>query len=288
MKVLLIGSNGQLGNDLLVTLQNHQKEVVGLTHQEIEVTDPESIRKNLEVHKPDLVINTAAYHKVDEVETNPERAYAVNAIAPWRLASACHQAGITFMFISTDYVFGGDLQRCEPYDENDLPSPINVYGASKLAGEAMVRYACPQHYIVRSSGLYGLKGASGKGGNFVETMLRLANEGKSIKVVNDQRLTPTFTVDLAKAINDLSETGAYGLYHITSSGDCTWYEFALRIFELARISPQIQPVLSSEFKTTAQRPTYSVLSKQKLSTVGLPPMRTWREAIADYLLQRKK
>ena len=222
MKVLLFGANGQLGSDLQPALAAAGHAVVPLRHTELDVTDPEGVENALGVHRPDAVINTAAYHKVDEVEQHPEKAFGVNAIAPWQMARACKKIGAVLMFLSTDYVFGGDKDRRTPYTELDAPSPLNVYGVSKLAGEHLVRQAWEKHYIVRSSGLYGVRGASGKGGNFVELMLRLAHEGKPIKVVNDQRLTPTFTVDLARALVLLLESGKYGLYHVTSEGDCAW------------------------------------------------------------------
>ena len=283
MKVMVIGANGQLGSDLITVLRESHKEVVGLSHQEIEVLDKESIAQNLNIYRPDIVINTAAYHKVDVVESNPVGAFAVNAIAPACIAAECAQRDIAVMFLSTDYIFGADRERSTAYLETDVPGPINVYGTSKLAGEMMVRYTCPKHYIVRTSGLYGLRGASGKGGNFVETMLKLAREGKAVRVVNDQRLTPTYTVDLAHSINDLIERGNYGLYHVTNEGDCSWYEFALKIFELSNLKPDIKPVQSSEFKTAAARPGYSVLSKQRLLSTGGATMRHWREALSDYL-----
>lgn len=286
MRVMVIGSAGQLGSDLVKVLQKSDKEVIGLTHQEIEVLDKDSICRNIDAHQPNIVINTAAYHKVDEVENNPEKAFAINAIAPAMVARECARRDVACMFLSTDYVYGSDRERRAPYSETDLPGPINVYGASKLTGEMMVQYSCPKHYIVRTSGLYGERGASGKGGNFIETMLRLAREGKPIKVVNDQRLTPTSTVDLSVAINHLIETAYYGLYHITCEGDCTWYEFALKIFELCRLSPDVTPVLTREMNTTAVRPGYSVLSKERLYSRGITKMRFWVDALADYLRRK--
>jgi dTDP-4-dehydrorhamnose reductase len=286
MKVLLIGANGQLGSDLQPALAAAGQEVIGLRHADVDVTDAHSVEAALAAHRPDVVINTAAYHKVDEVEQNPEKAFAVNAIAPGRLARACQAADAALMFISTDYVFGGDRGRTAPYTEQDAPAPLNVYGASKAAGEYLVRSACRKHFVVRTSGLYGVRGASGKGGNFVELMLRLAHEGKPIKVVNDQRLTPTYTPDLARALVALIEREAYGLYHITQEGDCSWYEFAAKIFECQGLQPDLTPVPSSEFKTVAARPSYSVLAKAGITTAGLPAMRNWQTALQDYLKTR--
>jgi dTDP-4-dehydrorhamnose reductase len=286
MKVLLIGANGQLGGDLQAALSAAGHAVAGLTHAEIDVTDPPSVRDALTAHCPSLVVNTAAYHKVDEVEQNPEKAFAVNGIAPFRLAQACRSIEAAVMFISTDYVFGGDRTRRHPYAEEDAPAPLNVYGASKLAGEYLTRSAWDKHFVVRTSGLYGARGASGKGGNFVELMLRLAGEGKPIRVVNDQRLTPTYTVDLAHALVSLMESGRYGVYHMTAEGDCTWYEFAARIFARQGLAPDLTPVPSSAFPTVAARPAYSVLSKAGMARAGLPRMRAWETALADYLQNR--
>jgi dTDP-4-dehydrorhamnose reductase len=288
MKILLIGANGQLGSDLAPALSNAGHEVVGLRHADIEVTDPHSVEAALAAHQPAVVIDTAAYHKVDEVEQNPEKAFAVNAIAPWRLARACQSLDAALMFISTDYVFGADHAHAVPYTEQDLPSPVNVYGASKAAGEMLVRGTWRKHYVVRTSGLYGARGASGKGGNFVELMLRLDREGKPIRVVNDQRLTPTSTKDLAKALVLLLESEKFGLYHVTQAGDCTWYEFAAKIFEFQNRQPNLTPVSSSEFPTVAARPRFSVLAKLGMAKAGLPAMRPWQDALSDYLAARQE
>jgi dTDP-4-dehydrorhamnose reductase len=288
MQILIIGANGQLGGDITRILGEgfHQHTAIPLSHSDIEVTDPGSIQSALDYYRPDVVINTAAYHKVDEVETNPGKAFAVNAIAPLNLSKACNNIGSTLVFISTDYVFGGDSSRNTPYTEQDSPAPLNVYGVSKLAGESFVRAYCKKHLVVRTSGLYGVRGASGKGGNFVELMLRLAQGGKDIKVVDDQRLTPTYTVDLAIKLVNLIESRQYGLFHITSEGSCSWFEFASKIFELSQLYPNLNPTSSADFKTTANRPGFSVLAKHGLAAAGHPPMRSWKEALAAYLVER--
>jgi dTDP-4-dehydrorhamnose reductase len=286
MKILLIGANGQLGSDLHPALEAAGHEVVALRHADFEITDPQSVEAALAAHHPAVVINTAAYHKVDEVEQNPEKAFSVNAIAPWRLACACQKMDAAILSISTDYVFGGDGARRAPYAEQDAVAPVNVYGVSKAAGEMLVRGAGKKHFVVRTSGLYGVRGASGKGGNFVELMLRLAREGKPIRVVDDQRLTPTHTPDLAKELVLLLETGMYGLYHITQEGDCSWYEFAAKIFEYQGLTPDLSPVPTAEFKTAAARPSYSVLAKAGIAQAGLPKMRNWQDALKDYLRAR--
>ena len=299
MKVVVIGANGQLGTDLVKELAGQPErpdqaerpdqpcssafQVVPLTHHEVEVTDPTATRDLLTRLEPNVVINTAAYHRVDEVEDQADRAFLVNGLAPRSLAAVRRDRDASLVHLSTDYVFGGDRGHRTPYTEDDAPWPLSVYGTSKLAGEYFVRNGCPKHFVVRSSGLYGLAGSSGKGGNFVELMLRLAREGKPIRVVDDQRLTPTFTVDLAKKVIELIQTNHYGLHHITSSGDCTWYEFAAKIFQLAGMSPDLSPVTSAEFATKATRPGYSVLAKQRLEKTGLGAPRPWPEALASYL-----
>ena len=195
MRILLIGANGQLGSDLVKVLP--REDTTPLTHGEIEIRDPDSIHKALQTHRPDLVINTAAWHRVDDIEREPRPAFEVNALGVRNLALACREFNCALMHFSTDYVFDG--RKRTPYEETDTPNPLSAYGISKLAGEHFIRYLWPKHYIVRSTGLYGVAGSSGKGGNFVETMLRLARAGKPIRVVDDQVLTPTYTADLAAA-----------------------------------------------------------------------------------------
>src|SRR5205085_9848553 len=179
-----------------------------------------------------VVINCAAYNLVDRAEDEPDAAFAVNAWAVRELATACNELGSVLVHFSTDHVFGLDAARRTPYAEDDPPGPVNVYGLSKLSGEYLVRALCPRHFIVRTCGLYGIWGSGGKGGNFVETMLRLAREGKPLRVVDDQECTPSYTVDIATATAALIATDRYGLYHLTNSGSCSWYDFARAIFGL--------------------------------------------------------
>jgi len=221
MKIALIGANGQLGSDLAKVLPARGHDLVPLTHAQVEVTDAESVAAMMQEHEPELVLNMAAFHKVDVCEEEVEQTFAVNVYGVRNLALACRAHGATLAHMSTDYVFGGDKARIAPYVETDAPAPINVYGVSKLAGEQFVRYLLERYFIFRVTGLYGVAGSSGKGGNFVELMLRLAHAGKDIRVVDDQRMTPTYTVDLAQQIAVVIETEHYGLYHATSQGDCT-------------------------------------------------------------------
>lgn len=282
MKILIIGANGQLGTDLVRILRHHQ--VIALTHKEIEVCDHRGTKKILEEHKPEAVINTSAYHRVDLCEDHIEETFKVNTYAVRNLAEICQDLGSVLVHLSTDYVFGGEKKS--PYREKDLPNPLNVYGVSKLAGEYFVHQICQTYFIIRTSGLYGVAGASGKGGNFVELMIRLAKEGRPIKVVSDQILTPTYTKELAKKIAQLIETGEYGLYHVTNNGQCTWYEFARVIFELVGLHPDLSATTSEEFGAKAKRSPYSVLENANLRKLDLDDLSSWREALEQYLREK--
>lgn len=279
MKTLLIGANGQLGSDIVAVWP--AGDLVALTHADIEVTDRESVTAAIAAHRPDLVINTSAFHNVDVCETEPERAFLVNAIAPMYVADACAEHGAAILHISTDYVFSGTAGRA--YTERDLPNAINVYGNAKAAGEQLVRTRHSRHFIVRTSGLYGVAGSSGKGGNFVERMLQLAHDGQDIRVVADQTLSPTFTADLAAKLLELTQTEQFGTYHVTNSDWTSWYEFARAIFGLARIDARLSPTTTASFGAKAVRPEYSVLANEALAAAGIAPMRAWREALNDYL-----
>lgn len=284
MRIMVIGSTGQLGSALVESLADH--EVIPLRHAEIEVTDPGSVRQVCERYRPHIVINTAAFHRVDDCEAEVEKSFAVNAFAARGLALACREAGAALVHFSTDYVFGGDKRT--PLTEEDLPRPLNVYGASKLAGEHLIAAVLPEHFIIRSCGLYRVGGSKSKGGNFVETMLRKAREGGTIKVVDDQVLTPTHTPELARKVRDLVDTRNYGLYHITCQGECSWYEFAAKIFELSGLNPDLRRTTSAEFRAAARRPPYSVLDNTRLRSLGIDDVQPWEEALSDYLKSRTR
>jgi dTDP-4-dehydrorhamnose reductase len=283
MRIAIIGAAGQLGTDLVQSIEAH--DVVPLTHQDIEMCDFAATGEVIRGVRPDVVVNTAAYHQVDECEANVESAFRVNTFAVRNLAEVCEHLGCVLVHMSTDYVFGEEQRT--PYHEDDPPHPLNVYGVSKLAGEYLVRNICRRWFIVRSSGLYGVAGASGKGGNFIETMLRLAREGKTIRVVTDQILTPTYTNDLAAKMGELIVTEAYGLYHMTSAGECSWYEYAKTIFELTRLQADLQPTSSDEFGARAKRPAYSVLDNRNLRALGMDDMRPWQQALGAYLKAKR-
>jgi len=284
MKVAVIGANGQLGTDLCRVLAAQKVSVLPLTRREIDVSDSAQVDRVLGALQADVVISTAAFHKVEECEKQPATSFAVNAVGPRNLARACRQNNAVLVHFSTDYVFDGGQRR--PYTESDLPRPLNVYAVSKLAGEHMLRLTWERHFVIRTCGLYGVAGSAGKGGNFVETMLKKAGEAAPLRVVNDQVLTPTFTGDLAQAVSKLIRTEGYGLYHASAEGECSWYEFTRKIFELEKLKVDLTPVSSAEFSSPVQRPAYSVLSKEKLSHLGIA-MKTWQEGLASYLAARQ-
>jgi dTDP-4-dehydrorhamnose reductase len=284
MKVAIIGYTGQLGSDLVKVFGQEGHDVIPLGHAQVEVTNQESVQHALQEARPDVVINCAAFVRVDECEDRPEYAFRVNAVGGMNVARACSELGSVCIYISTDYVFGGE--KCTPYTEEDAPNPLSVYGVSKLAGEYFVRNVCPKHFVVRTSGLYGIAGSSGKGGNFVETMIRLAKENKPIRVVDDQVLTPTHTKDLAQKIKELLQTEAYGLYHITNSGQCSWYEFAGKIFELLSLKPDFGPTSTANFGAKARRPTYSVLAHDGLKKLNSYEISPWQKALGAYFVEK--
>jgi dTDP-4-dehydrorhamnose reductase len=255
-----------------------------LTRGELDIRDLERVRRALSRVNPEIVINTAAFNRVDDCEDDPETAFSVNAFGARNLARVCAELHCALMHISTDYVFGGE--KSVPYTEYDAPNPLSVYGGSKLAGEYFVRNICPKHFIVRTSGLYGAAGSKGKGGNFVETMVRMAGAGKPLRVVDDQVLTPTYTRDLAGKLEELARTEAYGLYHMTNRGQCSWYEFAARIFNILSLEPDFGPTTSKAFGAKARRPAYSVLAATKLGQLGIADLPPWESALERYLLEK--
>ena len=285
MKVLLIGANGQLGSDLFKVFQAAGDTVVPVTHAQVDVCSEERVAEIMAEAKPDVVVSTAAYHRVEECETKPALAFQVNGTGAMNLAIACQRSGAVLANFSTDYVFDG--KKNAAYEETDLPSPLSVYGASKVLGEHLIAAYTDRYFVIRTCGLYGVAGSSGKGGNFVETMLKKGMAGDAIRVVDDQVLTPTYTSDLAEATRKLILTGHYGLYHVSSEGQCSWYEFTRYIFERAGLDAKLSPVNSSEFASSVKRPANSVLSKAKLRGLGLS-IPSWKDALPRYLQERSK
>lgn len=280
MRTAVFGAAGQLGRDLCPNLPG---EVVQLGRAEVDLTCRGAARGLLERLRPTQVVNCAAYNFVDKAESDPEAAFAVNSWAVRELAIACRDLDCVLLHFSTDHVFGLDAERKTPWREEDAPGPVSVYGMSKLCGEYAVRAGCPRHFVVRTCGLYGRHGSGGKGGNFVETMLKLAAQGKPIRVVGDQVCTPSATVDIARVAVELMQTAHYGLYHVTNSGSCSWHEFARTIFEMANVHADLTAISTAEYGAAARRPAYSVLSSGALRRAGIAELRPWREALAEYL-----
>jgi len=281
MRIALIGAAGQLGTDLHRQLSG---EVIPLTHAEIEVTRPESIEAMLDSVQPQMVVNTSAYNLVDKAESECEAAMSVNAWGPRHLALACEKRSLKLVHISTDFVFGLESGSNSPRVEADLPGPQGVYAASKLLGEYFVRSLCSRHFVIRTCGLYGQAATKAKG-NFVLTMLRLAQEKPQLKVVSDQRCVPSYTRDVAEVIAALGKTEAYGLYHATNSGDTSWFEVATEAVRLAGLTTPILPITTSEFGAPAARPAYSVLNCSKIERVTGLKLRPWKQALAAYLTE---
>lgn len=282
MRIIIIGANGQLGYDLVRVLKSNH-EIIGLTHKDIEITDKDSCTI-LQDFKPDVVINTAAFHNVLECEKHPEKAFQVNAIGAKNVAEISLSMNSIVIYISTDYVFDGT--KSEPYTEEDRPNPLNAYAISKLSGEFFTRYN-PRHYIVRVASLFGIMGSRAKGGtNFIETIIRKAKLQTEIKVVKDIWMSPTYTFDAATIIKKIIELRLpYGTYHVVNSGYCSWYEFAEEIFNMLGFQVRIVPQLSKEIPSIVRRPRYSPLRSIKLERYGITS-RHWKDALKAYLIEK--
>ncbi len=249
----------------------------------MDVTDYESLKILKEI-KPDVVINTAAYVRVDDAEIEVDKAFQVNAVGALNVAKICNEINAVNVYISTDYVFDGTKR--EPYIEKDTPNPLNVYGLSKYAGEVFTRNYSEKYYIIRVASLYGVSGARGKGGNFIEFMIQKAKNGEEIRVVDDMFMSPTYTKDVAVMLKRLLELEPeFGVYHMVNEGYCSWYEFTKEIFNIMGWDIQVIPIKSVELKRLAKRPLFSALKNQKLEKLGLR-MRHWKDALRDYLAEK--
>jgi dTDP-4-dehydrorhamnose reductase len=281
MKIALIGSTGQLGTDLVKTL-GAAHEVIGLTHNDIEVADHDSCLI-LKKHQPDMVINTAAFHKTDQCEEEPLKTFSVNALGARNVAMITKEIDATDVFISTDYVFDGSKK--DPYTEDDVPAPINTYGISKLAAEHFTRQN-PKHYIIRMASAFGKAGASGKGGNFVETMITKAKNNDPITVIDDMWMSPTYTKDAASTLKEIVEKQLpYGVYHATNKGCCSWYQFAEQIFQFTGLTPELTPIKTEQLTMKAKRPQFSALKSIKLTKYDIE-VPTWQQALREYLIEK--
>jgi dTDP-4-dehydrorhamnose reductase len=278
--VLITGGAGQLGSDLEEQLYDRCL-VSAPSRGELDITDQEALDAAFERVQPAVVFNCAAFHNVEVCEREEDRSFEVNAGAVKRLAERCAEAGAGLVHLSTNYVFSGD--RDEPYSEADRPSPRSIYAISKLAGEHAALAYCPGALVVRSSGLYGRHGSASKGGNFVQRMIGRAREQGALKMVADQRLTPTYTADLAEALIAAVERDVSGLLHVTNSGWCSWHEFTLAIMETAGIDVPVEPVPTVRAPGSADRPLNGVLSSARAGEVGLRGLRSWGAALEDYM-----
>ena len=283
--MLLLGPGGQLGHDLRRAHEEAGEpfEVFPLARGGLDVSAPGDVERILGGLDFDALVNCTGYHRTDEVEDNASLAFTVNAHAVRAMARACAARGARLFHVSTDYVFGGDAARTRPFREDDPTAPVNVYGASKAMGETLARLAREDAVILRVASLFGTAGASGKGGNFVETMIRLGREKGALRVVDDQTMSPTATADVARVLlRMLAEGCAPGLYHVVNGGSATWFEFAREIVRLAGIEAAVTPCSSEEYPTRAARPRYSVLDNARVEAAfgTMPP---WQDALERYL-----
>ena len=276
--VLITGILGQLGYDLAKELTKRGVEFVAPSLEELELTTEDGAKKFILDKKPDVVAHCAAYTAVDKAESEAELAITVNGMGTRWVAEACREVGAKMIYISTDYVFGGDGKT--PYEVNDEKKPVNVYGRSKLLGEDAVSMIVDKHFIVRTSWVFGING-----NNFIKTMLRLAETKTKLNVVNDQIGSPTYTVDLAKLLADMAATEKYGTYHATNEGFCSWSEFAREIFKEAGLEVEVDGIPTVEYPTPARRPFNSRLSKKSLDEAGFERLPTWQDALKRYLVE---
>lgn len=276
MKVVVTGAGGMLGREMVAEFQRRGHEVIALERVRLDITDLRAVREAVASLKPDLIVNCAAYTDVDRAESDPEVAMAVNGLGPRNLALACQTSRAILMHISTDYVFDGEKEG--PYEIWDTPSPVNVYGKTKLWGENYVRALLDRYYLVRTSWLFGHGGK-----NFIRSVLEKARSGEPIKVVADQKGCPTYTVDLARTCADLAQTGCYGLYHVTNAGAATWYGLAQYVLQSLRFDVHVAPICSGELRRLARRPRNSQLDPKPLDATLGYVLRSWSQAVLDYL-----
>jgi dTDP-4-dehydrorhamnose reductase len=274
MRALITGGGGQLASDLEALLGDDARSY---TRAQLDIADPAALDRVFGRLRPEVVFNCAAFHNLDACEADPDRAWEVNVRAVRDLA----RRGAKLVHLSTNYVFDG--RRAEPYGEDDLPAPRSVYALTKLAGEHAALAYGDGALVVRAAGLYGLHGSASKGGNFVQRMLKRANEQGALKMVADQRLQPTFTADLAGALVDAVDRDTEGIVHLTADGDCSWHDFTVAIMQLAGIEVPVEPVQTTIPPGGVDRPLNGVLTRPRADALGLPRLRPWRAALQDYL-----
>lgn len=284
-RVAIIGANGQIGSDILKVFASYG-DVIPFNQPQIDITDPKSIQRLFRRYQPDLVINTAAFHQVDECESNPERAFAVNVIGAKHVAVETAKRKIPLVHFSTDYVFGGNYARRYPYIEDDRVAPVNVYGVSKVASELMVQAYCQKLFLIRTSGVFGVAGSFVKGSNFVDRLIERASRGETIYMVNDQFFAPTYAQNLAENIQLVVRAKKFGLYHMVSQGSCSWYGLAKEVFRRLKLKGTLIPITTKQQNSVILRPRYSVLRNARLQKEKLDIMRPWRENLRLYLKEK--
>lgn len=286
MKVAVIGADGQLGTDVVRAFSDNGDKVSSLTHSNIELSSIESVSSHLQELRPEIVINTAAMHHVERCEYEPEKAFAINGLGARNLSIVSRDVGAVLMHVSTDYVFDGTKES--PYEEQDAPRPLNVYGNTKLSGEYFVRSGVDKHFVLRTSAIYGKSPCRAKGGlNFIQLMLKLAKERGEVRVVDSEFVTPTPTTELARQMVVLSRCDCYGLYHATAEGSCSWYQFAREIFDVTKTKASLKIASPDEFPAKVSRPKYSVLENRALKSHGINLFKTWQEGLRAYLKNGK-
>lgn len=276
MRIVVVGANGMLGTDLCAYLKSQGVAPIELDLPRFDITDVNQAINTIKSQKPAVIINLAAFTDVDGAETNKADAYAVNTQGAWAVALAAQESKAKLLYISTDYVFDGNIKNA--YSEKDTTNPINYYGQTKLLGEKSVIQHLKQYFVIRTSWLFGKNGK-----NFVSTVLRLSKEKDTIEVVNDQIGSPTYTKDLSKAVYKLIQSDKFGVYHITNSGFCSWYEFAGEIIKQAGLNTKVMPVSSDQISRNARRPANSVLDNSKYFHNFNDKLRVWQEALKDFL-----
>jgi dTDP-4-dehydrorhamnose reductase len=285
VKVVILGANGQLGSDLVDAFQREGHDVLPLTHNDVRIEDVDSLRASFRGLHPDAILNAAAFHQVPKCEEDPVRAFQINSLGPLNIARIAEDLGSASVFVSTDYVFDG--AKLSPYTETDVPNPLNAYAVTKLAGEYFTLHYCRRPFVLRVSGIYGRVPCRAKGGNFITTMRRLANEKPEVRVVQDEILTPTPTSEIALSTLDILQRGMPGLYHVTSEGECSWYEFARTIFDTLKLTTPLRPALAREMPASVQRPLYSVLENRAMKSQGLRMMPSWKDSLVSFLRSQK-
>jgi len=276
MRILVTGSGGQLGYDVMKVLKQHNIDCLGADRAKLDITDYLSAHKFITAYNPDVIIHCAAYTAVDKAEDDVECCRRVNALGTENIAKICHEINAKMVYISTDYVFSGSGEQF--YEVDDETGPANVYGLTKLEGERIVRSLLTKYFIVRISWVFGYNG-----NNFVKTMLKLGETHSELTVVADQIGSPTYTADLAALLYDMAVTDKYGIYHATNEGICSWAEFAREIFKQAGMLVKVNPIPASKYPTKASRPFNSRMSKAKLTKNGFKNLPNWQDALKRYL-----